>query len=118
MTTPTPAQLPGAGLRHLDAAIQRADTDPPGTDLPSVTGILEILHDAATGLPADETPEPRAFPVPQPPPVQPQRPLTREQYIRRLCLQLAIQYFTGLAESDEDDLFQAAKAWASWIQHG
>lgn len=138
MTTPSPAALPGAGLRHLDDAVRRADGETPLE--PSRTAVTAQVADRVAACQVDqaeraqatraalipapdddapETPDPRpAFPVPQPPPVQPQRPLTREQYIRRLCLQLAIQYFTGLTESDEHQLFAAAKDWASWIQYG
>ena len=141
-TTPNPAALPGAGLRHLDDAVRRADGDTPPE--PQRTALTADITQRVTAYQADqaersraaaaaliteddtpdtpeqaEAPEPRpAFPVPQPPPIQPQRPLTREQYIRRFCLQYALQYFTGLTESDEHQLFAAAKEWAAWIQHG
>ncbi len=37
MTTPTPADLPRAGLRHVDAAIHRADNPPPFRSDPGPT---------------------------------------------------------------------------------
>jgi len=137
-TVPSPAALPGAGLPHLQAAARRyvevayaapgelerlAEEQGVGPvesvdDLGPAAGTFsdadaEAFQAAIHGR--DDTP-PR--PVPAPPPVQPHRPLTREQYIRRFCLEYAVRYFTGLAESDEGDVFTAAKTWAHWVQTG
>lgn len=143
-TLPSPAALPGAGIPHLQAAARRfaeanvalshaapAELErlaaeqgvEPVTDGEDVAAPLReaLTDDEFDAFQAaihgrDDTPPRR--PVPAPPPVQPHRPLTREQYIRRFCLEYAVRYFTGLAESDENDVFTAAKTWAHWVQTG
>lgn len=108
---PTPADMPGAPPRPVNSTVA-------GPDHEAFVPLTELEPELEPWSAVKAYRESLTRPIPQPPPVQPPRPLTREQYIRRGCLELAVKYFSGLAESDEDDLFAAARSWAEWIRTG
>lgn len=82
-----------------------ADARPTPADMPGANPPTR-----ANGTPA----------IPTPDTLQPPRPapLTRDQYIRKFCLEAAIRYHTSLAESHETEVLATARTWAEWIRTG
>ena len=146
-TVPSPAEMPRAGLPHLQAAARRfteANVElshaapgalallaaeqcvEPVTDPGELASPAPIPDDEADAFAAALHDEPPAVaPKPQPPfawipgTARQPNPMARDQYVRRAGLELAVRFYADDPEDRTDtDVLATAKVWAEWIRTG